>query len=216
MAATGTQGSKAPASALPVRQADAECGACHQEIFRNYLQTPMANAAGIATDRAYTGSFHQATSDIDYTIAKENGALEWSFSRKNDPLVHGSHTLEYFLGSGHLGTTYLFSEDGYFLETPVAYYADANSLDMKPGLTKLTYLPPPLPMTSGCMRCHMSGVQKEMAGSMNRFSGLPFLHAGITCQACHGDTARHVATNGKAAVINPSKLDAERRDSICI
>jgi len=57
---------------------------------------------------------------------------------------------------------------------------------MKPGLAELDHMPPPLPMQSGCMRCHMSGVQASDEGTINRYRGLPFLHAGITCEACHG------------------------------
>jgi len=71
-------------------------------------------------------------------------------------------------------------------------------------------------MTRGCMRCHMSDVQREDPGTRNHFNGLPFLHGGVTCESCHGDTAAHVTSSGKGPVVNPLKLDAERRDSVCI
>ena len=76
--------------------------------------------------------------------------------------------------------------------------------------------PPALPVQAECLRCHMSAVQHSDPGTINRYRGLPFLHAGITCESCHGDTQSHVASGGKAAVVNPSKLNANRRDSICI
>ena len=199
-----------------VKQADAVCGNCHKEISRDYLETFMANASGLAKDRVFTGSFEHKASAVHYKIFEEDGSLWLSYSRTGDPEVEGKHRLEYFLGSGHLGLTYLYTRDGYFLESPVAYYADAKAFDMKPGLTDFRTLPPALPMTSGCMRCHMSGVQHEDAGTLNHFSKTPFLQAGITCESCHGDTSRHVATAGKAALVNPMKLDAERRDSVCI
>jgi predicted CXXCH cytochrome family protein len=66
------------------------------------------------------------------------------------------------------------------------------------------------------MRCHVSDVQREDPGTRNHFKGLPFLHGGVTCESCHGDTSQHVSSSGKTLVINPSKLDAERRDSVCI
>lgn len=124
--------------------------------------------------------------------------------------------LEYFLGSGHLGVTYLYSVNKYLLESPVAYYSATNHYDMKPGLEALREMPTALPMEAGCLRCHMSGVQHSDAGSMDRYAGLPFLHGGITCESCHGDTKAHVLSGGKAAVVNPAKLDTERRDSVCI
>jgi Flp pilus assembly protein TadD len=51
---------------------------------------------------------------------------------------------------------------------------------------------------------------------MNRYQGLPFLHGGITCESCHGESNQHLATQGKAKILNPASLNADLRDSICI
>ncbi|HEY1897493.1 MAG TPA: multiheme c-type cytochrome, partial [Terracidiphilus sp.] len=128
----------------------------------------------------------------------------------------GQMHLDYFLGSGHLGTTYLYSIGDYLFESPVAWYATSASYDMKPGLGEMDHMPPPLPMQSGCLRCHMSSVQASVPGTMNRYEGMPFLHGGITCESCHGDSDQHLATKGKAKIINPASLNADLRDSICI
>jgi predicted CXXCH cytochrome family protein len=77
-------------------------------------------------------------------------------------------------------------------------------------------MPPALPMQSGCLRCHMSAVQHSDVGTINHYSGLPFQHGGITCEACHGDAKQHLSSRGKGAIVNPAKLDAARRDSVCI
>jgi Flp pilus assembly protein TadD len=201
------------AAVTPVAVADAACGQCHQEIFRKYLDTPMANASGRALDHAIPGSFYHAPSKITYRFFAGDTSFWLSFARS------GSQTrqkLDYFMGSGHLGVTYLYTVNGYLLESPVAYYANLKAYDMKPGLGSSARLPEVLPMAPGCTRCHMSGVQRADPGTNNHYSGLPFLHGGITCESCHGDTQEHVSTAGKAAVINPVKLDAGRRDSICI
>ena len=200
----------------PVREADAICSKCHQDIFRKYLDTPMANASGLASDRIFTGEFHHTPSGIDYRVSNKDGSLWLNYSRPEDPNLQGSQKLDYFLGSGHLGITYLYTINGYLLESPIAFYAQSQAYDMKPGLRDLRTLPSALPMTRGCMRCHMSGVQREDPGTRNHFQGLPFLHGGITCESCHGDTTAHVVSSGKAPVINPVKLDPERRDSVCI
>jgi tetratricopeptide (TPR) repeat protein len=204
------------ASPTPVREADAICGQCHRRIFETYLDTPMANASGVASDRIFTGSFHHAASGIDYQVSSKDGSLWLNYSRPGDAGMMGRLKLQYFLGSGHLGITYLYTLNGYLLESPVAYYANSQSYDLKPGYERLPTMPSALPMYDNCMRCHMSDVQPGEARTLNRFPGLPFLHGGITCESCHGDTAKHVAGAGKAAVMNPIKLDAERRDSICI
>jgi predicted CXXCH cytochrome family protein len=202
--------------ATPVREADAVCKKCHQEIYRKYLETPMANASGLAADRIFTGSFHHVPSGVSYRVSRKDETVWLNYSRPDDTGLQGSQKLDYFLGSGHLGITYLYSVNGYLLESPIAYYADNKRFDMKPGLAAVTTMPSALPMTRGCMRCHMSDVQREDPGTRNHFKGLPFLHGGVACESCHGSTTLHVSSVGKASVVNPAKLHPEERDSVCI
>jgi Tfp pilus assembly protein PilF len=176
----------------------------------------MANASGLAADRLKTGSFEHKLAGVKYTLSLEGSQPMLSYHDLKDPEIAASWKLEYFLGSGHLGLTYLYSLNGYLFESPIAYYSASQSLDLKPGLESMQQAPPGLPVQAECLRCHMSAVQHSDAGTINRYSGLPFLHSGITCESCHGDTRQHVATGGKAVLINPSKLDAGRRDSVCI
>jgi predicted CXXCH cytochrome family protein len=203
----------AQSQATPVREADAQCAGCHAEIYRKYLTTPMANASGLATENLRTATFLHPPSGVEYKISTVNGK---ALLASRSPNGSEGFTLTYFLGSGHLGTTYLYSIGNYLFESPVAWYAASNSYDMKPGLADIAQAPPPLPMQSSCMRCHMSSVRNPDPGTINRYEGLPFLHSGITCEACHGDSREHVLTQSKGTIVNPSKLDAGRRDSVCI
>ena len=202
-----------PNAVTTVASADAVCGQCHGDVLRKYLNTPMANASGRALDHAVPGSSYNSASKITYRLFASDNAFWLSYTRTGSPT---RQKLEYFMGSGHLGVTYLYSINGYLLESPVAYYATPKAYDMKPGLASSDRLPEALPMSPGCTRCHMSNVQPAEPGTTNHYQGLPFLHGGITCESCHGDTREHVRTAGKAGVINPVKLDADRRDSICI
>jgi len=199
-----------------VREADAACATCHRKIFDKYLMTPMANASGLALEKFQAGTLDHKPSGVTYKLFLRNKQAILSTQHARGTQAIFDRQLEYFLGSGHLGTTYLYSIHGYLFESPVAYYSATRSYDMKPGLESITELPPALPMQAKCLRCHMSEVQQSDPGTMNRYAGLPFLHAGITCEACHGDTKRHLATRGNAAAINPAMLDADRRDSVCI
>ena len=203
-------------AAVPVRQADAVCAKCHADIFHKYLTTPMANASGAATERLIPGDFSNPASGTKYRIYEQDGAAWLSYDDPQSPPVKGRMKLDYFFGSGHLGVTYLYSVDKYLLESPVAYYSVTKGYDMKPGYGGLHEMPSAIPMQAGCLRCHMSGVRHSDPGSSNHFSQDPFLYGGITCERCHGDTTMHVETGGKAAVVNPSTLDPDRRDSVCI
>ena len=203
----------AASQATPVREADAKCAQCHGDIFRRYLTTPMANASGLATEKLRTGTFVHKASGVEYKISAIDGIAILEYHTPRDS---SKQPLSYFLGSGHLGATYLYSIGNYLFESPVAWYAASQGYDMKPGLAEMRKMPPPLPMESSCLRCHMSSVQDSAPGTINRFQGLPFLHTGITCEACHGDSQQHVLAHGKAPIVNPARLDADRRDSICI
>jgi len=176
----------------------------------------MANASGNALDKFESGTLNHKPSGVTYQLAVRDQHAVLNIQSARDPRVNEQHQLDYFLGSGHLGITYLYSIHGYLFESPVAYYAASHAYDMKPGLESITELPPALPMQASCLRCHMSAVQQSDPGTINHYSGLPFLHGGITCDACHGDTQSHVASGGKAAVVNPAKLAPDRRDSVCI
>ena len=202
-----------------VQTADAVCGSCHAGIYRSYLATPKANASGMAADRLIPGEFTHAPSSVHYEVAGDGRQATLHFAdRRNahEERSAGEHRLDYFLGSGHLGVTYLYTQEGYLLESPVAWYAARQGYDMKPGYGALTEMPPALPMEPTCLRCHMSGVAHAVPGSINRYSGLPFQQTGITCEACHGSGVDHVRSGGKTAVLDPAKLDAERRDSVCM
>ncbi len=204
------------AQATSVRVADAPCASCHQQIYQSYLRTPMANASGAAADNLKSGTWLHQASGIAYSIQNANGgpALTWHDIHSLQPDQQA--TLSYFLGSGHLGITWLYSVDHYLFESPVAWYAATGRLDMKPGLEKSGTRLPALPIGSACLRCHMSAVQRSDTGSINRYSGLPFLHTGITCEACHGDTLQHVLSGGKTPVVDPASLRPDLRDSVCI
>jgi tetratricopeptide (TPR) repeat protein len=205
----------ADGQATPVRVADAACSSCHRAVVAKYLTTPMANASGSAEEKLIPGTLLHKASGVRYRVSMQDGKAELSYEV---PQTTGSGKLplNYFLGSGHLGTTYLYEVDHFLFESPVAWYADAGGYDMKPGLAEMTHMPPALPMQSGCLRCHMSAVQHSDVGTINHYSGLPFQHGGITCEACHGNAKQHLNSRGKGAIVNPAKLDAARRDSVCI
>ena len=50
----------------------------------------------------------------------------------------------------------------------------------------------------------------------NLYAGEPFAHGGITCTECHGDGDAHIATKGKAHMLDIDALQPVRRDSVCL
>jgi tetratricopeptide repeat protein/cytochrome c554/c'-like protein len=207
-----------PPAATSARDADALCARCHQRIYDSYMKTVMANASGPAVEHATPATFRHKPSAVEYRVSVENGKVWLNYDRPGEFEIgglHGRRLLEYYIGSGNRGRTYLYSFDGYWFEVPINWYTAYGGYDMRPGFQNSIMAPFDLPVASRCLHCHTSDVQLEMPGTRNRFSSLPFLHTGITCEACHGDSSRHVATSGKEKILNPAKLDPPRRDSVC-
>jgi predicted CXXCH cytochrome family protein len=190
------------------------CQGCHAAIAESYSQTAMARASGRAAGGFIPGDFQHRVSGIHYRVFRDDAGLWFSFDRQSPPL-HGKRKLLYYIGSGQRGRTYLFSQDGFLFELPVNWYGQKAVWDMTPAYQDARHMPV-LPALPSCLNCHTSGMQAPIAGTENKYPDPPFAHGGVTCQRCHGAGADHLATSGKAPIINPSKLPPERRDDICM
>ena len=191
------------------------CKSCHAEIYKSYSLTAMARASGPATQDLIPGDFRHAASGVHYRIYAENDAAWLSFERPGDPAVRGTRRLQYFIGSGHRGRTYLFSTDGFFFEAPVNWYAQKKLWDTAPAFQSASQIPMTLPALPGCLSCHTSNARSPVAGTENKYETPLFAHDGITCERCHGPGAAH-STAGTAVIVNPAKLSIPKRDSICM
>ncbi|WP_263350842.1 multiheme c-type cytochrome [Acidicapsa acidisoli] len=186
----------------------------------------MANASGPATNGFLPGEFTHSTSGVSYRMVEQDGRVYLKFARAAEAVqptgstdnrsLNGQRELKYFLGSGKRGRTYLFEQDGYWFEIPVNWYGKKRIWDMAPNYLEAREMPLTLPVDPGCLRCHTSGAQPSLPQARNRYAGAPFLEGGITCTACHGDAAAHLASGGRTAMMKIEELPAIRRDSICL
>ncbi len=194
------------------------CAACHAEIYRKYSATGMATSSGRAGTGRFEESFgHAAFSDdasgAAYRVAKGAGGYELAFS-KPASAVEGKRTLEWFVGSGGIGRSYLFSVDGFLFQAPVSYYSSAARWDVSPGYQGRQSIDLTRGVETGCLQCHASRI-RAVGGTQNRFANPPFEEGGVSCERCHGPGRLHVERQGKGGIVNPAKLDPVRRDSTC-
>jgi tetratricopeptide (TPR) repeat protein len=190
------------------------CSGCHAEIYAAYMKTVMAGASGAAGAGLITGELKHKKSGVVYRVYQQEGRTWMSYEREKENDFRGQRELLYFIGSGAKGRSYLFSVQGFLFETPINWYSQENRWNMTPAYTEAREIPMNLPSFVDCLNCHTSGMQTPVAGTDSKFSGKPFLHAGITCERCHGAGGGHL--EGKGAIVNPAKLPAEQRDSICM
>jgi len=174
----------------------------------------MARASGPALEALIPGEFLHQPSGVRYRIYEENDKAWLSFERDGADALKGTRELLYFIGSGHRGRTYLFSEDGFTFESPVNWYAQAKSWDMTPAYRSATQIPLNLPTAVSCLYCHTSAFHPPSPGTENKYAEPLFAHNGITCERCHGDSRAH-ASNG-AELLKLATLPAAKRDAICM
>lgn len=204
------------------------CAACHVQIYESYLETPMGRTSGKAgsgdfQEKMEASEFSHAPSGVRYQIHKEKEGFTLTFSQKQPggvPEIRGSQQLTYFIGSGNVGRSYLFSVRGFLFQAPVSYYARSGKWDLAPGYQRHDELFLMRPVEPECLECHASGVQ-PIPETQNGYQDVPFLEGRISCERCHGPGKSHVdrQTAGQTAdgreIVNPAKLEARSRDSVC-
>jgi predicted CXXCH cytochrome family protein len=203
----------------PVQDPNAICASCHQAIYESYRVTPMANASGWARDAVIPADFQHEPSGVHYRIYEENGKVWLSYERPASgraAALNGKQQLIYFLGSGRRGRTYLFEQQNYWFEAPINWYAKKHIWDMTPNYQNAQEMPLTLRVDPGCLACHASGAASSLPDARNHYAAAPFASGGITCSACHGDGSAHIATHGKAQLIDINTLGPVRRDSVCL
>jgi predicted CXXCH cytochrome family protein len=207
---------------------NAACAPCHRAIYERYRTTPMATASGPAMDGFIPADFLHSASGVHYRITTERGRVWLSYWRGVEPtlaeapapvtsgLLSGRRELRYYIGSGTRGRTYLFTRQGYWFEAPINWYAKKQVWDMAPNEQSAREMPLTMPVDSGCLHCHVSGLASALPDARNHYASAPFAFGGITCSACHGDAAAHLASGGMVHMLNIDALEPARRDSVCL
>ncbi len=192
------------------------CAGCHAAIFNAYSKTGMAASSGRLTSSARLEKLAGSQSEIAGAILRvtpEESSLRFEFARANPPISF-ARSMEWFIGSGHVGRNYLHTRDGFLFQAPVSYYSSTGQFDAAPGYRGKQSVELTRPVGAACLQCHASRLQ-PVAGTENRFGAEPFLEGGVSCERCHGPGEPHVSKAGRGNIVNPAKLAGERRESIC-
>jgi Tetratricopeptide repeat/Cytochrome c554 and c-prime len=187
----------------------------------------MANGSGRAgtgepRERFDATEFRDSGNAFAYRVGQDAGKYFFEFQQQGAKQpgtaqpIQGRRQLEYFVGSGAAARSYLLSYEGFLYEAPVAYYSSSASWKSAPGYAPLDYPYLTRPILPGCLECHASGIQR-IPGTQNAYASPPFREGGVSCERCHGPGSDHIAAGkppGKP-MLNPAKLAAAERDSIC-
>jgi Tetratricopeptide repeat/Cytochrome c554 and c-prime len=174
---------------------------------------------GLVQESFENAAFDHAPSGFHYRVALNRGEYALEFA-KSDGTLRGSKPLPYYVGSGATARSYLLQAGGFLFEAPVAYYSASKKWRLAPGYETYAYPYLTRPAMPACLTCHASFLTLDR-GTQNRYGTPPFEEGGVACERCHGPGEAHIrkmregGVASGSAILNPAKLDPDRRDSVC-
>lgn len=171
------------------------CAKCHQEE----AQTQHATAMGRALEPVATSEILRANPRLTF----RSGPYSYEITRRGDQSIYTvtngretfSEPILYSFGQGKAGQTYVFRHNGSFWESRVSFFKELKGLDWTIGYVREA--PPTLQEAAGraisadearaCFACHST------ASTVGTQLQLERLIPGVSCEACHGPGAEHIA-----------------------
>ncbi len=208
-----------PRKELPIEQfaGRAACVGCHSEKTHSQSHTSMARALFIPSQSAVLKSHPRLTykSGIySYEIVTDSSQTLYRVTDGKETL---SEPILYAFGNARIAQTFVFRHNGKLQEGRVSYYTAIDSLDWTIGDTLNP--PPSIEEAAGrdidsaearnCFSCHGTAATVDHRLQLDR------MVPGVSCEACHGPAAAHVAAmnagdTANPHIFNPIKLSPEK------
>jgi hypothetical protein len=186
------------------------CASCHAKEVAGYQKTGMGRSLH-RVSRQPAGEFTHAVSGSEFTIRSGPQGMTHTLERE---AVSGTFNVDYVIGSGNHAFGYLVNVGGYLFQSPVSYYSQRRVWDMAPGYEADRNPDFTRPVTAECLWCH-SGKPLPVSKTLNKYEQPAFAQEAISCDRCHGPVAEHVQRPSAANIVNPRRLAARARDSVC-
>jgi hypothetical protein len=201
----------------------AVCAECHDSQVSSASKSAMAHAAIRAPQ---SESLQQVP--LAFQLGSYRYQINDSGAEKVLKITKGSMSrsapLLWAFGMGRIAQTYVYEQNGNFYESHVSFYTSIQALDITPGHPR----PEPPSLAEGlgrripveeklrCFGCHTT------ASTTNNRLDTQKLFPGVTCEACHGPGARHVAAMKSgdidlalSAIVNPAHLSPKESVEFC-
>ena len=201
----------------------AACASCHRQIVETQRATAMAHALtpGGEDRSGASGPLSFQLGIFKYAISQTTGGLTYS---ADDGIRSVSANPGWVFGSGHFGQTYVYQDKGVLYESNLSYFSGIHGLDFTTGhkrsapadLEKALGVAQPPDTIRGCFGCHSTA--STTSGRFDPAKLIP----GVTCEACHGPGAQHVAAmslgggdHSNTFITNPASLSPPDSVDFC-
>lgn len=208
------------------------CATCHPKIAEAYRTHSMSRsmasveAASPLEDYGSVATF-SPDGQHQYRVEKTDGGIlhhERFADSQGEPLYDQAVRVDYAMGSGVHGRSYLIDRGGTMTMSPITWYSGAKRWNLSPGYSLPVHPRFDRQIKDGCLDCHVGRVN-AVRGHDQHVANPPFLELSIGCERCHGPGGEHVKFHqsapaggvaGKAdPIINPAKLEPARREDVC-
>jgi hypothetical protein len=209
---------------------DEKCAPCHRDLALSYRQHPMGRSlrpiVDVAARERYDAESHNPFNALGTQFRVERHGqrvLHRQVGRdEKGEIVYQSDgpAVDYVLGSGEHGHSYLIDRDGYVYASPVSWFSHKQIWDTSPGFGSEAR--PGRPVPAMCLFCHANRTRPR-EGYINRYEEPLFDGCAIGCERCHGPGELHArspgrkdpATGADYTIVNPHHLEPELRAAVC-
>lgn len=208
------------------------CAGCHREIYDTYRASAMGRSMMTvdAATEPFTADGTPVVSEALNRRFLNERRPDGIYQRETEARSSGSppfdnaHRLEYVIGSGVNGFSYLVRRGDYLVQAPLSYYRRTDKWDLSPGYE----LAKPgedygfnRTIHAACLQCH-AGRPSPVTGREGLYEDPPFAELAIGCENCHGAGKLHVDSRladigaSDHAIVNPVKLAPRLAENICM
>ena len=201
---------------------NAACARCHSDILALQRTSAMGRTSSHAADSALLAKYPLNYKLGPYTYQASHQAGQASYS-VSDGAATFSVPLHWAFGI-RMGQSYLFERNGGIFMAPLTYYPEVGTWDFT--VDQPHAVPESLDKAvgrhltdnevRGCFNCHNTAA--TTGGQFQPEQSI----AGVTCEACHGPGADHVAAmkaglgeQGATMILNPKYLNPVESVDFC-
>lgn len=210
------------------------CEACHKSVCDSYHSHPMSRSLAktiaaspledYTTNTVFKGPISPNYSvHFNYRVYHEQGQVfheETVAPPDGDVLCRMTAPVEWAVGSGKRGRSYLINRDGRLYMSPITWYTEGQRWDLSPSYSRENRHFERR-IVDGCVVCH-AGLTRPVGDAPHVYQTPAFIEESIGCERCHGPGKAHIAARqaGLAEgqpdpIVNPINLEPRLRDSVC-
>lgn len=211
------------------------CAECHVAETQSYRAHPMGRS--LAPIRDFLQEVPSGSENAGFALSSSQFRVEqkgdrlWHRQTRLDAAGQPIYTLQsevqYVIGSGTRGYSFLSDRDGYLLQTAISWFSQKHVWGLSPGFSPSQF--PGRPIAAECLFCHAHRVRPR-SDTDNGYEQPIFAEHAIGCERCHGPGHRHVEERSKVvpveggidySIFNPSKekhkhqIEPVLRDAVC-